>query len=160
MRRIGTNYLLALLALAAAGCVNDSEMRKRDIQHLLQTATGEFRDEAGDTLIMVPVYARMIGTDTMYVERTTPRGTTGRLLALEPSADGNKVIQLSYVFSQPNQWRNLLQQPELLSALQPQDVRPAGTCDIQVAKDLNSVSYSCGGSQPQSYKRVQHNVPD
>ena len=79
---------------------------------------------------MVPVYARMIGLDTMYLERTTRNGTTGRLLALERSPDGEKVVQFSYVFTQPGQWRNLIAQPELLSALQPNDVRPAGTCDI------------------------------
>ena len=160
MRRVMTTCLLLLCAATMVACVNQHEMRKRDIQHFMQTATGEFRNEAGDTLVMVPVYARMIGLDTMYVERTTRNGPTGRLLALEPSGDGNKILQLSYVFTQQSQWRNLLQQPELLSALQPNDVRPAGSCDIKVSDDLNSVSYSCGGGAPQTYMRVQHNVPD
>jgi hypothetical protein len=30
----------------------------------------------------------------------------------------------------------------LLSALQPNDVRAIGTCDIKLAQDMNSVSYS------------------
>jgi hypothetical protein len=68
------------------------------------------------------------------------------------------VVQLSYVFTQPAQWRNLIAQPELLSALQPNDVRPAGTCDIQVSDDRNTVSYSCGGSQPVAYQRVQQQI--
>lgn len=158
---LGTRSCLLLLAAAAMpGCVNQHELRKRDIEHFMQTATGEFRNEAGDTLIMVPVYARMIGLDTMYLERTTSKGTSGRLLQLEPSGDNNKVVQLSYVFTQQNQWRNLLQQPELLTGLQPADVRPAGTCDIKLSEDLNSVTYSCGGGTPQTYKRMQHNVPD
>ena len=107
---------------------------------------------------MVPVHARMIGLDTMYLERTTRNGVTGRLLALERSPDGEKVVQFSYVFTQPGQWRNLIAQPELLSALQPNDVRPAGTCDIQVAEDLNSLTYSCGGAPPTDYQRVQQAV--
>ena len=159
MRRL-TSCLLLLSATAMVGCVNQHEMRKRDIQHFMQTATGEFRNDAGDTLVMVPVYARMIGLDTMYLERTTRNGTTGRLLALEPSGDNNKIVQLSYVFTQQGQWRNLLAQPELLSALQPNDVRPAGTCDIKLSEDLNSLTYACGGGAPQDYQRVQHNVPD
>lgn len=158
MRRVATASLVLLLVSVIAACVNEVEMRKRDIQTFLQTATGEYSNEAGERLVMVPVHARMIGLDTMYLERTTRNGTTGRLLALERSPDGEKVVQFSYVFTQPGQWRNLIEQPELLSALQPNDVRPAGTCDINVAEDLNSLTYSCGGAPPTSYQRVQQVV--
>jgi hypothetical protein len=37
-------------------------------------------------------------------------------------------------------------------------VRPAGTCDIKLTEDLNTLSYSCGGSPPLSYTRVQHEI--
>lgn len=160
MRRAANAGLLLLLAGLLLACVNAHEMRKRDIQHFQQTATGEYRNDAGDTLVMVPVYARMIGIDTMYVERTTRNGTSGRLLALEPSQDNSKIVFLSYVFTQQTQWRNLLSQPELLSALQPNDVRAAGTCDITLSEDLNSVTYSCGGNPPQTYKRLPHHVQE
>ena len=152
--------LLMLLSLCMVACVNDREARKREAQKFLQTATGEFRNEAGDTLVMVPVYARMIGLDTLYLEKKSAKGTTQRLISLEPSADGEKLAKLSYVFTQPNQWRNLLEQPELLSSLQPNDVRPAGSCNIDLSEDLNSLKYSCGGGPTQEFQRVQHNVPD
>ena len=160
MRRFANASLMLLLAAVVAACVNEHEMRKRDIQHFMQTATGEYNNEAGDRLVIVPVYARMIGLDTMYVERTTKNGTSGRLLVLEPSSDGNKVVQIAYVFTQPAQWRNLLEQPELLSALQPNDVRQAGSCDIKLAEDHNSVTYSCSGGAPTTYTRVNHAVPE
>lgn len=160
MRRFAKASLWLLLAALVTACVNQHEMRKRDIQHFMQTASGEYRNDAGDRLVLVPVYARMIGLDTMYLERTTRNGTTGRLLALEVSGDGEKFVQLSYMFTQQGQWRNLLEQPELLSALQPNDVRPAGTCDLHLADDMNSISYSCGGSPPTSYQRVQHAAPE
>jgi len=160
MRRFAKASLLLLLAAVVTACVNEREMRKRDIQHFMQTATGEYGNEAGDRLVLVPVYARMIGLDTMYLERTTRNGTTGRLLALEVSGDGKTFVQLSYVFAQQGQWRNLLQQPELLSALQPNDVRPAGTCDLHLTDDMNSINYSCGGSKPTSYQRLQHAAPE
>jgi len=160
MRRFAKPSLWLLLAALVTACVNQHEMRKRDIQHFMQTASGEYRNDAGDRLVLVPVYARMIGLDTMYLERTTRNGTTGRLLALEVSGDGEKFVQLSYMFTQQGQWRNLLEQPELLSALQPNDVRPAGTCDLHLAEDMNSISYSCGGSPPTSYQRVQHAAPE
>jgi len=160
MRRFANASLILLLAALLTACVNQHEMRKRDIQHFMQTASGEYHNEAGDHLVLVPVYARMIGLDTMYLERTTRNGTTGRLLALEVSSDSEKFVQLSYVFTQQGQWRNLLAQPELLSALQPNDVRPAGTCDIHLSDDMNSISYSCGGSPPTTYQRVQHAAPE
>jgi CpeT/CpcT family protein DUF1001 len=160
MRRWIKPILLSSLVLAVAGCVQDREMRKREIAKFMQTVVGEYRNDAGDTLVMVPVYARMIGLDTLYVERTTPKGTSGRLVSMEISSDGNHVVQMSYVFTQQAQWRNLIAQPELLSALQPNDVRPAGSCDIKLAEDSNSVSYVCAGGTPQTYKRVQHAVPD
>jgi hypothetical protein len=160
MRRVAKAGFMVLLASVTVACVNETEMRKRDIQKFLQTATGEYNNEAGERLVMVPVYARMIGLDTVYLERTTRNGTTGRILALERSPDGEKVVQLSYVFTQPQQWRNLIAQPELLSALQPNDVRPAGTCDIQISEDLNTVTYSCGGGAPVTYQRVQHVNPE
>jgi len=160
MRSLKTASMLALLVVSLPGCVAHQEAVKRANLKFLQTASGEYTNEAGDKLVMVPVYARMIGLDTMYLERTTKNGTNGRLLALEPSGKGNEIMQLSYVFTQPTQWRNLLEQPELLSALQPNDVRPAGTCDIKLSDDHNSLTYSCGGSTPTTYTRVQHAVPD
>jgi hypothetical protein len=150
--------LTLLLAAAIAACVNDTELRKREIQKFQQTAGGEYHNEAGDTLFLVPVYARMIGLDTMYVERTTKKGTSNWLLVLEPSSDGEKIVQIAYAFTQQNQWKNLRETPELLSALQPNDVRPIGSCDIQLAKDMNSVSYACNGNPPQNYTRIQHHV--
>jgi len=160
MRNWKTASMLALLGMSLSACLAHQEAVKRANLKFLQTASGEYTNEAGDKLVMVPVYARMIGLDTLYLERTTKNGTSGRLLALEPSGKGNEITQFSYVFTQPTQWRNLLEQPELLSALQPNDVRPAGTCNIEVSDDHNSLSYSCGGSQPTTYTRVQHAVPE
>jgi hypothetical protein len=158
MRRWTKASLLLLLAATVVGCVNETEMRKRDARDFLQKSTGEYVNEAGELLFIAPVYARMIGFDTFYLERATPRGPSQRLVALESSPDGEKLLQFSYAFTQPAQWREVRAHPELLAALQPNDVRPAGTCDIKLTEDLNTLSYSCGGSPPMSYKRVQHEV--
>ncbi len=153
--RSWTKYCLPALAVLTLGaCVNQQEKTKREIQKFMQTSTGEYRNDAGEELVMVPIYSRMIGMDTIYVERTTAAGTSSRILSLEIGKKG--IIQLAYVFVQQNQWRNLRENPELFSALLPKDVRAAGTCDIKVAEDKNSVSYSCGGSPPTDYRRVQH----
>jgi hypothetical protein len=151
--------VLVLAAALGAGCVNQQEQHKRDMLDFLKKSMGEWSNEEG-TLFIAPVYARMIGLDTFYMERTTPRGTSGRLVALELSGDGEKVVQYSYVFAEQNRWRELRANPELLSALLPQDVRAAGTCDIKLADDLNSLTYSCGGSAPVTYTRVQHTLPE
>jgi hypothetical protein len=157
MRSLTKSILLFLLGtVTLAACVNQRELNKRQIQRSMQTYAGEYHSDAGDVLIMVPVYSRMIGMDTIYVERTSAAGTSGRIISLEVSSDGSRIVQLAYVFQQQNQWRNLREQPELFSALLPKDVRPAGTCDIKLAEDMNSVTYSCGGSAPVTFKRVQH----
>jgi hypothetical protein len=157
--RQGTRFCLLLLtAVALAACVNELEMRKRDAQKFLQNSTGEYVNEAGELLFIAPVYARMIGFNTFYVERSTAKGPSQRLVALEPSGDGEKLVQFSYAFVTPAQWREVRAHPELLSALQPNDLRPAGTCDIKLAEDLNSLAYSCGGNPPVNYTRVQHAV--
>ena len=145
-------------AALLAACVNETEMRKRDAQQFLQNSTGEYVNDANELLFIAPVYARMIGFNTFYLERSTARGPSQRLVTLEPSPDGEKLMQFSYAFTQPAQWREVRSHPELLSALQPNDVRPAGTCDIKLAEDLNSLTYSCGGSPPMHYQRVQHNI--
>ncbi len=155
--RSWTKYCLPALAVLTLGaCVNQQEKTKREIQKFMQTSTGEYRNDAGEELVMVPIYSRMIGMDTIYVERTTAAGTSSRIVSLEIGKNG--IIQLAYVFVQQNQWRNLRENPELFSALLPKDVRAAGTCDIKVAEDKNSVSYSCGGTPPTDYQRVQHEL--
>jgi|KBSSwiStaDraftv2_1062776.scaffolds.fasta_scaffold04602_12 hypothetical protein len=158
MRQGARFCLLLLSSLTLVACVNELEMRKRDAQHFLQNSTGEYVNEARELLFIAPVYARMIGYNTFYVERSTAKGPSQRLVALEPSNDGEKLVQYSYAFVVPAQWREVRSHPELLSALQPNDMRPAGTCDIKLSDDLNSLSYSCGGSPPMNYKRVQHAV--
>ena len=95
----------------------------------------------------------MVTDESIYIERHDANGIFGRLLDLKISADGKKVLQFALTFTQEGQWRNLRENPELFTALLPKDVRPAGTCDIQPAEDLNSVSYSCGGSKPEIFRR-------
>jgi hypothetical protein len=152
----------AVLALAATlgACINSQEKSKRDIQKFLGSAAGEYVSASGDSLVVAPVYARMVALDTLYVERTSASGgTSGRLVALEQGRDG-KILQLAYGFTQQGQWRNLREQPELFTALLPKDVRAAGTCDIKLSDDRNKITYSCGGSAPEDYTRVLHGAPN
>jgi hypothetical protein len=149
--------MFAVVTLAMSGCVNQRELTKRELQRFMQTAAGEYVNANGHTLILIPVYARMVGLDTLFVERTANGGATSeRLVSLEVAPNGKRILQLSYVFTQQGQWRNLRQNPELFTALLPQDVRPAGTCDIKLSDDLNSITYTCGGSAPESFSRAQH----
>ena len=148
-----------VLAATLTGCINSQERSKRDIQLFMQSASGEYVGNSGDTLIVAPVYARMIALDTLYVERTSGAGTSGRLIELAQGRNG-KILQLAYSFTQQGQWRNLREQPELFTALLPKDVRAAGTCDITLPEDRNSITYSCGGSAPEKYVRVMHGAPN
>jgi len=147
------------VAAALGGCVSAQEQSKRDIQKFMQSAAGEYVSKSGDTLLVAPVYARMIALDTLYIERTSGAGTSGRLVEIAQGRSG-KLLQLAYSFTQQGQWRNLREQPELFTALLPKDVRVAGTCDIKLPEDRNSITYSCGGSAPETYVRVLHGAPN
>jgi hypothetical protein len=151
--------LSVLVFATLAACVNQQERTKRDIQKFMSYVAGEYVNEAGDTLAVAPVYARMIAMDTVYVERTSGQGTSGRIVELAAGKNGT-ILQVAYTFTQQGQWRNLREQPELFTALLPKDVRAAGTCDIKLAEDRNSIDYSCGGSTPVKYMRVLHGSPN
>ena len=109
---------------------------------------------SGATLTILPVRARMVTDEAVYVERTDAGGVVGRLLNIQVGPRG-KLVQRALTFTQDGQWRNLREQPELFTALLPKDVRPAGTCDIEVSKDANTLTYSCGGSKPETFLRRQ-----
>ena len=133
--------LSGALALAAvlAGCVNQQQKDIQTVDEFKRNTAGQYRSDSGAQLFIVPVRSRMVTDESIYVELH--------------DADGKKVLQLALAFTQEGQWRNLRENPELFTALLPKDVRPAGTCDIQPAEDHNSVSYSCGGSKPEVFRR-------
>ena len=147
--------LSGALALAAvlAGCVNQQQQDIQMVDDFKRNTAGQYRSDSGAQLFIAPVRSRMVTDESMYIELHDANGIFGRLLDLKVSADGKKVLQLALTFTQEGQWRNLRENPELFTALLPKDVRPAGTCDIQPAEDHNSVSYSCGGSKPEVFRR-------
>src|SRR3982751_5634193 len=157
--KLWQSAIAVVLFATLTGCVNQQEQTKRDIQKFMSYVAGEYIDQAGDTLVVAPVYARMVAMDTVYVERTSGQGTSGGLIELAPGRNG-AIVQVAYSFTQQGQWRNLREQPELFTALLPKDVRAAGTCDIKLSDDRNQISYSCGGSAPESYTRVLHGAPN
>jgi len=160
MHRWISSGVVALVAVVLCACINSQEKTKRDIQKFLASAAGEYVGTDGSSLMVAPVYARMVALDTLYIERTTSNGSTSRrLVALEAGRDG-KILQLGYSFMKQDQWRNVREQPELFTALLPQDVRAAGTCDIKLSENRNSITYSCGGSAPESFTRVLHGAPN
>jgi hypothetical protein len=149
---------LSLAAVVAStallGCVSQEVKNKALLNQFRDNATGTWISDAGARLTIMPVRARMVTDEALYVERLDPNGTVfGRLVNIEISADGKRVSQRALTFTQENQWRNLRETPELFTALLPKDVKPAGTCDIKTSPDANSVSYSCGGSAPESFRR-------
>jgi hypothetical protein len=145
--------LLPLVALSLLGCVTQEQKDRASIEAFKEATTGTWVSDGGAELMMVPVRARMVTDEAIYVERLDSKGVVGRLLNLQMSEDGRKVLQRALAFKNDGQWRDIRDNPELLTALLPKDVRPAGTCDIQVSDDANSVSFSCGGSTPETFKR-------
>ena len=135
------------------GCVTQEVKDKETVEAFKHDTAGQYRSDSGAELYIVPVRSRMVTDESIYIERHDANGIYGRLLDLHISEDGKKVVQSALTFTQEGQWRNLRENPELFTALLPKDVRPAGTCDIQPSEDRNSVSYSCGGSKPEIFRR-------
>lgn len=152
-RLAGTAALVTCFLPGLSGCVTQQQKDLKAIELFKQNTAGQYQSDSGAQLFIVPVRSRMVTDEAMYVERSDTHGAVGRLLDLKVSADGKKVLQLALTFTQEGQWRNLRENPELFTALLPKDVRSAGTCDIQPAADLNSVSYSCSGSKPELFIR-------
>jgi hypothetical protein len=151
--RLQSIFVFGLVVVLTA-CVNQGVKNKASLEIFKQSISGEWRSASGDGLVIVPVRARMVTDEAVYVEHTSANGTvSGRLLDLLSTPDGKKVLQRALVFTQDGQWRNLRETPELFTALLPKDVRPAGSCDIQPSDDRNTVSYSCAGSPPQVFAR-------
>jgi hypothetical protein len=147
---VGCAVALAVLP----GCVNQQIKDRETIEEFKRDTAGQYRSESGAQLFIAPVRSRMVTDESVYIERhDASGGVYGRLLDLKISEDGKKVLQFALAFTQDGQWRNLRENPELFTALLPKDVKPAGTCDIQPTDDRNSVSYSCGGSPPELFKR-------
>jgi len=152
-RLAGATALVLMAGLT--GCVTQQNKDRAAVEKFKHDTTGTYQSDSGATLFIVAVRSRMVSDESVYVERQDASGIFGRLLDLKMSSDGKKVVQLALTFTQEGQWRNLRENPELFTALLPKDVRPAGTCDIQPSADMNSVSYSCGGSAPEIFKRKQ-----
>jgi hypothetical protein len=151
--RAGAFALIACFSAVFAGCVNQQQRDIQTIEDFKRNTSGQYRSDSGAQLYIAVVRSRMVTDESIYIELHDANGIFGRLLDLKISADGTKVLQLALAFTQEGQWRNLRENPELFTALLPKDVRPAGSCDIQPAEDLNSVSYSCGGSKPEVFRR-------
>jgi hypothetical protein len=152
-RLAGALATIACFSACLSGCVTQQKKDFQLIEDFKRNTAGQYQSDTGAQLFIVPVRSRMVTDESMYIERQDTNGIFGRLLDLKVSADGKKVIQAALTFTQEGQWRNLRDNPELFTALLPKDVRSAGTCDIQPADDLNSVSYSCGGSKPEQFIR-------
>ena len=148
---VAVAFAFALAGLT--GCANQQVKDRQLIDQFKHDTAGEYVSDSGAQLFIVPVRSRMVSDESVYIERADAKGIYGRLLDLKVSADGKKVVQMALTFTQEGQWRNLRENPELFTALLPKDVKSAGTCDIQPAGDLNSVSYSCGGSPPETFRR-------
>jgi hypothetical protein len=144
---------VAVALAGLSGCANQQVKDRQQIDQFKHDTAGHYENDSGAQLFIVPVRSRMVTDESMYIERIDDKGIFGRLLDLKVSEDGKKVVQFALAFTQEGQFRNLRENPELFTALLPKDVRSAGSCNIQPASDLNSVSYSCGGSAPEIFRR-------
>ena len=147
-------FTIGVVALALVACASQEVKDKATVQKFKQEVTGQYVNEVtGATLFVAPVRARMVTDEALYVERHEGTGVMSRIVNIFVDKEG-KIRLAALTFTQEGQWRELRENPELLTALLPKDVRNAGTCEITPAKDNNSITFSCGGSAAETFKRL------
>ena len=151
--RTGAFALVACFPAVLTGCVNQQQRDIQTVDDFKRNTAGQYQSDSGAQLFIVPVRSRMVTDESMYIERHDANGIFGDCSISRFPPTARRCCRQRSTFTQEGQWRNLRENPELFTALLPKDVRPAGTCDIQPAEDLNSVSYSCGGSKPEVFRR-------
>ncbi len=145
--------VVATLSLLT-GCASQEVKDKAAVEKFKQDVTGQYVSETtGATLFIVPIRARMVTDEALYLERHEGAGVMIRIVNIVMDKEG-KIRLGALTFTQEGQWRDLRENPELLTALLPKDVRPAGTCDITPGKDNNAITFSCGGSAAETFKRL------
>jgi len=155
LHRAFTSVFLLALVPALPGCMTSANDIKDTINEYRLTTSGQYQSEAGAKLYIAPVRARMVTDEALYIERHDPNGNiAGRLLNVEVAEDGKTIVTRSLAFTQEGQWRNMRENPELFTALLPKDVRPSGKCDIKPAKDHESLTFSCNGTPPETFTRI------
>ena len=155
MRNVSRSVAAFVLVIPLlAGCASQQVKDKATVEKFKQDVTGQYVNETtGATLFIAPVRARMVTDEALYVEKHEGTGIMSRIVNIVMDKEG-KIRLGALTFTQEGQWRELRENPELLTALLPKDVRPAGTCDITPAKDNNTITFSCGGSAVETYKRL------
>src|SRR3954469_6316185 len=112
VRRVAAGALGVLLTSGLGACVTQEQKSKAAIENFKQNAAGQYRSANGAELFIVPVRARMVTDEAMYVERRDASTTFGRLINLELAEDGKKIVQRALAFTQDGQWRDLQENPE------------------------------------------------
>jgi hypothetical protein len=144
---------VVLAAFSMFACVTQEQKAKKAIEDYKQEVSGQFANDSGATLFIAPIRARMVTDEALYIERHAGSGVLVRIANIFVTKKLEIKLQ-ALTFTSEGQWRNLRENPELLTSLLPKDVRPAGTCEIKPADDKNSVTFSCGGSAPEVYNRM------
>jgi hypothetical protein len=150
--RCAAAVVVSLAALSLSACVTAEQKAKKAIEDYKQEVSGQYANEEGTTLFIAPIRARMVTDEAIYIERHQGSGMLVRIANILVTKK-NEIRLEALAFTRDGQWRDLRENPELLTSLLPKDVRPAGTCEIKASEDRNSVMFSCGGSAPEKYTR-------
>lgn len=139
--------LLLVLAAATCGCASQSKQGEQQLAQLVTMLPGSYDNiaqaradaaqpgEAREALmlVIVPVYAPMIGDHVFYSQEMAaqdPRRVTAqRLLSFQVGPDAS-LQQMQIQLNEPARWRDGHLNPDLFKSLLPQDVKALSGCDL------------------------------
>lgn len=133
------------MALVLSACGGTAQQRRGELAELARLLPGDYDNleqvrasepgaVPGVRMVIVPVYAPLVGEDIFYVQEMAaddPRRVIAqRLINLEITPDG-RVLQGIFVFEEGGRWRDGHQRPDVFKSLLPNDLKLVEGCDLE-----------------------------
>jgi hypothetical protein len=154
---------LAACCLAAlAGCASEAAHRRSELAELMRRLPGEYANhshpqanvaapEVGVDLLIAPMRSTVFGDNSFYVRESVaddPRRVLGQRIWLFALNKDGQILQVIYLFKEPQRWLEAVDNPELLLALIPGDLSALSSCTLIWTKtgtefDGSTKSKSC-----------------
>jgi len=142
--RHGALVALTLLVVGSAGCAahHHASQQRKDLDQLARKLPGQYDNRAqaqldpsdvAVDLLISPLQSTLFGDKAFYVRESVaddPRRVLGQRMWMFAQDKDGKILQLVYLFKDPQRWLELTDEPDLLLSLLPADMLPLASCSL------------------------------
>jgi len=149
MSRIAVVLLSCAAVFAVSACAGHAKKRELELGKIGEWLPGQYDTSAqvdadlnsgavevhpAMQINLVPVWARFVGDQVLYVEQADTRSgrriVLQQLYSFEKSSDEKTIIQHVYDFKEPQRWSAGDSDPEIFKSLVPDDLKGNAPCDL------------------------------